>query len=238
MHGVQKKTFSSGFWFPIVIIIVLESSSNMTTSTYLASIPPQKADSVLIPDEFICPITQEIMVDPIMSRYGQSYERQAIVEWLASGTNACPLTRQPLNLQNLVTHHSLRMRIQEWHKVNGLVMEKRTKKKKTMTTTKPTLHGTYYSQDDDDDESSYGSDTHPAVTAAFFNLPPSRRGAEEGNTDRTSDDDENLTAIRVERLGVDSVANSLWLNSDADRPQQWQQGQERPSRWRRWIRRH
>ena len=42
---------------------------------------------------FICPITAEIMVDPVVDPDGNSYERQAIETWLARhGTS--PITRR------------------------------------------------------------------------------------------------------------------------------------------------
>ena len=35
-----------------------------------------------IPSKFLCPITKEIMKDPVMlADDGQTYERQAIIEW-------------------------------------------------------------------------------------------------------------------------------------------------------------
>ena len=34
------------------------------------------------PDEYVCPITQEFMVDPVTCADGHSYERMAILEWL------------------------------------------------------------------------------------------------------------------------------------------------------------
>ena len=36
------------------------------------------------PDELICPITREIMTDPVITAAGQTYERAAIEQWLAA----------------------------------------------------------------------------------------------------------------------------------------------------------
>lgn len=71
------------------------------------------------PDDYTCPLTLDTMEDPIMTKYGQSYERSAILQWLQSGSGVCPLSRRPLHLQDLVTNHGLRMKIQEWRKENG-----------------------------------------------------------------------------------------------------------------------
>ena len=71
------------------------------------------------PEEYICPLTLDVMEDPVMSKYGQSFERSEILEWLKAGHGVCPLSRRPLSLQDLVTNHGLRMRISEWRKENG-----------------------------------------------------------------------------------------------------------------------
>ena len=68
------------------------------------------------PSHFICPLTLQIMRDPVLSRYGQNYERCAILEWLTSsnGHGSCPLTRRPLELRGLVSNHNLRCQIRQW----------------------------------------------------------------------------------------------------------------------------
>lgn len=90
-------------------------SPSSTASAPLSSAP----DLVEIPDAFLCPITNDIMVSPVMTRSGQSFDRTAILEWLVNHGNTCPLTRQPLNASNLVTNHALRIRIDQWCKANN-----------------------------------------------------------------------------------------------------------------------
>lgn len=68
------------------------------------------------PSEFICGLTMEIMDDPLMSKYGHNYERAAILEWLTSGHDTCPMTRQPMRLSDLISNRCLRTRIHEWKK--------------------------------------------------------------------------------------------------------------------------
>ncbi len=49
-----------------------------------------------IPDGFICPITQDIMRDPVILVFdGHSYERKAIEDWLKR-SNRSPLTNEVL----------------------------------------------------------------------------------------------------------------------------------------------
>jgi len=67
-----------------------------------------------VPPCFLCPITHEIMRDPLMSRSGHSFERQAILTWLVEHNHTCPLTRQPLNASALIPNRALQMRIEAW----------------------------------------------------------------------------------------------------------------------------
>lgn len=71
------------------------------------------------PNHFICPLTLQVMRDPVLSRYGQNYERNAILEWLTSSQahhGSCPLTRRPLELRGLVSNHNLRRQIRQWQR--------------------------------------------------------------------------------------------------------------------------
>lgn len=74
---------------------------------------------LVIPSNFICPLTLEIMKDPLISRHGQSYERRAIMEWIHQGNATCPMTRQPLRLSGLITNHALKAQIEQWKKQNN-----------------------------------------------------------------------------------------------------------------------
>jgi U-box domain len=71
------------------------------------------------PEDYLCPLTLDVMTDPVMSKYGQSFERSEILQWLGSGHGVCPLSRRPLSLQDLVTNHALKLRISEWRKDHG-----------------------------------------------------------------------------------------------------------------------
>lgn len=65
------------------------------------------------PESFLCPLTQDIMTDPVISPEGHSFERSAIESWLV--TNAIsPITRQPLRQADLSPNFALRHAIEEW----------------------------------------------------------------------------------------------------------------------------
>jgi hypothetical protein len=66
---------------------------------------------------FTCPISLEIMVDPVITKQGYSFERTAILNWLRTN-KTCPLTREPLEQKDLVPNLALKRDIEERRK-NG-----------------------------------------------------------------------------------------------------------------------
>ncbi|KAK9282494.1 hypothetical protein L1049_005413 [Liquidambar formosana] len=49
---------------------------------------------VPIPPYFRCPLSLELMLDPVIVASGQTYERASIQKWLDHGLNICPKTHQ------------------------------------------------------------------------------------------------------------------------------------------------
>jgi len=76
-------------------------------------------DDCEIPERFICPLTLEVYTDPLMSRKGLSFEREAITEWLDRGNATCPLTREPLGYRGLVPNAKLRLEVEDWKQKHG-----------------------------------------------------------------------------------------------------------------------
>jgi hypothetical protein len=79
-------------------------------------------DAAIPPNEFRCPLTLEIMEDPVMTRLGHSFERNELFLWLQKN-QVCPLTRNPLKLSDIITNKALKGKIQEWKKKNGQTIE-------------------------------------------------------------------------------------------------------------------
>jgi hypothetical protein len=59
-----------------------------------------------IPNNFICPITHEVLKDPVVDKEGHSYEREAIIEWL-NHHGISPMTRRPMTTSDLVPNRAL-----------------------------------------------------------------------------------------------------------------------------------
>jgi U-box domain len=60
----------------------------------------------------------EMMEDPVMDLCAHSFERRAVLDWLATGNACCPISRKPLQKENLIPNHALAERIDTymWHK--------------------------------------------------------------------------------------------------------------------------
>ncbi|KAJ0264470.1 U-box domain-containing protein 25 [Hirschfeldia incana] len=75
---------------------------------------------IQIPYHFRCPISLELMRDPVTVFTGQTYDRTSIESWVVStannnnNTTTCPVTRAPLSDFTLIPNHTLRRLIQEW----------------------------------------------------------------------------------------------------------------------------
>ncbi|KDP22781.1 hypothetical protein JCGZ_00368 [Jatropha curcas] len=69
---------------------------------------------VNIPTDFRCPISLDLMRDPVVVATGQTYDRESITLWIESGHNTCPKTGQKLAHTNLIPNLALKNLIGMW----------------------------------------------------------------------------------------------------------------------------
>ncbi|KAL5709101.1 hypothetical protein ACHQM5_019824 [Ranunculus cassubicifolius] len=76
---------------------------------------------VEVPQYFICPISLQIMKDPVTIATGITYDRESIEQWLSADQNpSCPVTKQSLPKDfDLTPNHTLRRLIQAWCVTNA-----------------------------------------------------------------------------------------------------------------------
>lgn len=70
-----------------------------------------------IPSEFLCPITYDIMTDPVTGSDGHTYQRHAIEQWLQTH-NTSPLSNSRLTMSDLKPNYALRSAIERWVAAN------------------------------------------------------------------------------------------------------------------------
>merc|ERR1719456_1375774 len=66
-----------------------------------------------VPRDYLCPITQDVMIDPVMAADGKTYERVAIAEWLRTHRRS-PMTNAPLNSTELHPQPGLKQQIADF----------------------------------------------------------------------------------------------------------------------------
>lgn len=84
------------------------SNSNKIHAENSTVVPLSDADITA----YTCPISMEIMIDPVINKEGYTYERSAIMEWLKT-KNTCPLCRVPMTSRELVPNKNLRETIEK-----------------------------------------------------------------------------------------------------------------------------
>ncbi|CAL5067663.1 unnamed protein product [Urochloa decumbens] len=79
---------------------------------------------VEVPRFFVCPISLEVMRDPVTLSSGITYDRDSIERWVfTDGHGDCPVTKLPLGageLQEPTPNHTLRRLIQSWCAAHAL----------------------------------------------------------------------------------------------------------------------
>ncbi|XAR59265.1 Ubiquitin--protein ligase [Bertholletia excelsa] len=79
------------------------------------------ADTFLtIPKDFYCPISLDLMKDPVIISTGQTYDRSSITRWMEEGHCTCPKTGQMLVHTRLVPNRALRNLILQWCTAHGM----------------------------------------------------------------------------------------------------------------------
>lgn len=81
---------------------------------------PDQMVTCLNPDDFRCPITLEIMSDPVTISTGHTYDRSSILKWFKSGNHTCPKTGERLICVDLVPNHALKRLIKQYCLENGI----------------------------------------------------------------------------------------------------------------------
>eukprot|EP00301_Raphidiophrys_heterophryoidea_P005983 c12453_g3_i2.p1 GENE.c12453_g3_i2~~c12453_g3_i2.p1 ORF type:complete len:248 (+),score=39.51 c12453_g3_i2:108-851(+) len=71
------------------------------------------ADDIDVSNDFICPITQELMLDPVIAVDGHTYERKAMESWLTNHDTS-PRTNEHLMSKVLIPNLALRQRIMRY----------------------------------------------------------------------------------------------------------------------------
>ncbi|CAK7325898.1 unnamed protein product [Dovyalis caffra] len=73
-----------------------------------------------IPDEFRCPISLDLMKDPVLVASGHTYDRNSIAQWINSGHHTCPKSGQRLIHMALIPNYALKSLVHQWCQDNNV----------------------------------------------------------------------------------------------------------------------
>ncbi|XP_020232324.1 U-box domain-containing protein 17 [Cajanus cajan] len=76
-----------------------------------------------VPKDFCCPISLDLMRDPVIISTGQTYDRSSISRWMEEGHTTCPKTGQMLANTRLVPNRALRNLIVQWCTAHGVPLD-------------------------------------------------------------------------------------------------------------------
>lgn len=67
-----------------------------------------------VPSHYRCPISLDLMKDPVTLSTGMTYDRASIEKWIDTGNLTCPATNQALASFDQIPNHTIRRMIQDW----------------------------------------------------------------------------------------------------------------------------
>jgi hypothetical protein len=81
--------------------------------TTMSQASAQRSAAARVAQHLECPLTLDLMHDPVMTPYGHTFEREAILAHLAN-SQTCPLTQEPLSESNLTANRAVQQAADEF----------------------------------------------------------------------------------------------------------------------------
>lgn len=81
---------------------------------------PARCPDWIRPEALQCPITLDLMTDPVTVSTGQTYDRASITRWIKAGCRTCPVTGERLRTADVVPNAALRGIIERMLLTNGV----------------------------------------------------------------------------------------------------------------------
>uniref|UniRef100_A0A0D6QR34 RING-type E3 ubiquitin transferase n=1 Tax=Araucaria cunninghamii TaxID=56994 RepID=A0A0D6QR34_ARACU len=122
----------------------MDADSQFHPSNKSQSFTTDSEDAPVIPDDFNCPISLDLMREPVIVSTGQTYDLASITRWIKEGHSTCPKSGQKLLHTNLTPNFALKSLIIQYCAEHNIPFEESEKKKKnslleSVTSTKAAL---------------------------------------------------------------------------------------------------
>eukprot|EP01018_Ginkgo_biloba_P011744 Gb_13754 [translate_table: standard] len=103
----------------------LEGDRMGIESLGLSGVPSEKIAFPTVPEDFRCPISLDLMKDPVIVATGQTYDRSCIQKWFDTGHKTCPKTQQILPHLILTPNYVLQSLIAQWCDTHGVELPRK-----------------------------------------------------------------------------------------------------------------
>ena len=71
-----------------------------------------------VPNAYLCPLTKKLFTDPVITPYGHTYEREALMEYMRQNGPKDPIAQQSLDPSRLTPNTALKSIIQNFKQVS------------------------------------------------------------------------------------------------------------------------
>jgi hypothetical protein len=112
--------------FMVYCRVVLFDQIDANPKVDAAARPPARCPDWLRPETLQCPITLDLMTDPVTVSTGQTYDRESITRWIKAGCRTCPVTGERLRTADVVPNAALRGIIERMLLSNGVSLPDRS----------------------------------------------------------------------------------------------------------------
>lgn len=120
-----RKSLAEAMQLEQIIGFLSQADEHRATSDRERSYQKRKTPPGALPfppwQSFYCPITHEVMEDPVEIASNQTFERSAIEKWFNSGNRTCPITKLELLNLDVRPNFALRKSIEEWKERNTYI---------------------------------------------------------------------------------------------------------------------
>ena len=79
-----------------------------------------KDEDIDVDEDLVCPLTHKVFVDPVATPYGYTYEREALLRYMADNNNMDPKAKKPIKAHQLVPLHALKRLADKYRKTRDM----------------------------------------------------------------------------------------------------------------------
>ena len=67
-----------------------------------------KDEDIDVNEDLVCPLTHKVFVDPVITPFGHTYEKEALLRYMADNNNMDPKAKKPIRADQLVPQLALK----------------------------------------------------------------------------------------------------------------------------------